>query len=115
MHAPTARRMRRAAQNHPKCRVASRGVNIERFIWTVHAEDKRAKRMIDRIAVERAILNGHADRQINRGDADWRIYGLTLDGRNFAVLYDHPCRNDDKAVRIVTVLDAPDRSRWRVT
>ncbi|HWY17940.1 MAG TPA: hypothetical protein VNY27_04425 [Solirubrobacteraceae bacterium] len=44
---------------------------IERFIWTTHAEDKRAKRLLDRLTVELALRGGHADRQINRGRADW--------------------------------------------
>jgi hypothetical protein len=80
-------------------------VPIERVIWTVHAEDKRAKRLLDRFELERAIRNGHANRQINRGKADWRIDGLLIDGRRFAVVYDHPHSNDLETVTIVSVWD----------
>jgi hypothetical protein len=80
-------------------------MTIERFAWTIHAEDKCAKRMLDRSAVEHAIRNGHADRRINRGDADWLVYGLLVDGRRFEVVYDHPHGNDYCTVRIVSVWD----------
>ncbi len=76
---------------------------IERFIWTTHAEDKRAKRLLDRSAVEQVIREGHAERRINRGEAEWRVDGLLTDGRRFAVVYDHPHRADHKAARIVSV------------
>ncbi|MGA2165287.1 MAG: hypothetical protein ABSH36_12560 [Solirubrobacteraceae bacterium] len=78
---------------------------IERFIWTSHAEDKRAKRLLDRFAVERAIRDGHPERQINRGHADWLVHGLMVDGRRFEAVYDHPHDNDHAAVRIVSVWD----------
>jgi hypothetical protein len=78
---------------------------IERFVWTIHAEDKLAKRLLDRSAVERAIRKGHTDRQINPGDAEWLINGLLADGRRFEVVYDHPHGNDHAAVRIVSVWD----------
>jgi hypothetical protein len=78
---------------------------IERFVWTTHAEDKRARRLLDRSELERTIRDGHADRQINRGEADWRIYGLLVDGRHFIVVYDHPHGSDHAAVRIVSVWD----------
>jgi hypothetical protein len=80
-------------------------VPIERFIWTTHAEDKRAKRLLDRRTVEHAIRGAHADRQINHGRADWLIRGLMADGRRFEVVYDHPCGRDHAAVRIVSVWD----------
>jgi hypothetical protein len=78
---------------------------IERFIWTHHAEGKCAKRLLDRSELERSIRDGHDDRQINRGDADWRVYGLLADGRHFVIAYDHPHRADHAAVRIVSVWD----------
>ena len=78
---------------------------IERFIWTAHAEERRAHRLLDRSELEHAIRNGHADRQINRGSAHWRIYGLLVDGRHFVAGYDHPCGNDHATVRIVSVWD----------
>jgi hypothetical protein len=76
---------------------------IERFIWTTHAEDRRTERLLDRSTLERAVRDAHAERQINRGDADWRIYGLLADGRHFVVVYDHPHEADQGAVRIVSV------------
>jgi hypothetical protein len=78
---------------------------IERFIWTTHAEDKRAKRLLDRSALERAVRNSHSERTINRGQADWRVHGLLADGRRFTVVYDHPHGSDHAAVRIITVWD----------
>jgi hypothetical protein len=90
-------------------------VAIERFVWTDHAEKRCAERLFDRSDVERAIRAGHADRQLNRGEADWRVHGLAIDGRRFAVLYDHPSRDDDKTVLIVNVLDVPRPSRRRVS
>ncbi len=78
---------------------------IERFIWTFHAEDKRGKRLLDRVAVERAIRDGHIDRQINPGEADWLVHGLLVDGRRFEVVYDHPHGGDHTTVRIVSLWD----------
>ena len=76
---------------------------IERFIWTTHAEDRRIERLFDRSALERAIRDGHACRQINAGSADWRIDGRLASGRRFVVVYDHPHGADHTAVRIVSV------------
>jgi hypothetical protein len=78
---------------------------IERFIWTTHAEDKRTKRLLDRSTLERAVRDGHSERAINRGEADWRVDGLSADGRRFAVVYDHPHGTDRAAVRVVSVWD----------
>jgi hypothetical protein len=81
---------------------------IERFIWTHHAEDKCARRLLDRSEMERSIRDGHAERQrmkIPPTPADWRIYGLLADGRHFVVAYDHPIGPDHAAVRIVSVWD----------
>jgi hypothetical protein len=78
---------------------------IERFIWTTHAEDKCARRLLDRATVERTIRDAHIERQLNRGDADWRIDGLLADGRRFVVVYDHPHGADQATVRIVSVWD----------
>ncbi|MGH2854049.1 MAG: hypothetical protein ACRDLF_07635 [Solirubrobacteraceae bacterium] len=80
-------------------------MTIERFVWTIHAEERRTQRLLDRSELERAIRDGHTDREINRGDADWRIYGLLIDGRRFVAVYDHPHGADHTAVRIVSVWD----------
>jgi hypothetical protein len=78
---------------------------IKRFIWTDHAHHKCARRLLDRVAVEHAIRDGHTDRQINHGRADWLVGGLLADGRCFEVVYDHPHGADHEAVRIVSVWD----------
>jgi hypothetical protein len=78
---------------------------IERFIWTTHAEKRRTERLLDRAELERAIRDGHANRHINRGRADWLIDGLLADGRRFEIVYDHPHGADHAAVRIVSVWD----------
>jgi len=78
---------------------------IERFVWTIHAEDKRANRLLDRATLEHAVRDGHSERAINRGDADWRVEGLLADGRHFVVVYDHPHGADQASARIVTVWD----------
>jgi hypothetical protein len=78
---------------------------VERFIWTTHAETRRVEHLLDRLAIERVIRSGHAERQINPGDADWLIRGLLVDGRNVEVVYDHPHHGDHGAVRIVSVWD----------
>lgn len=79
-------------------------MTIERFIWTSHAEERRARRLLDRSALEQAISGGHPERKINRGEADWRIDDLLPDGRHFAVIYDNP---DGTSARIVSVWDYP--------
>jgi hypothetical protein len=78
---------------------------IERFIWTTHAESRRARRLLDRSTLEQAVRDGHHERQINRGHADWRIDGLLPDGRHFVVVYDHPHGIDYTAVLVVSVWD----------
>jgi len=81
---------------------------IERFIWTTHAEKRRTERLLDRAELERAIRDGHANRQrmkIPPTRADWLIDGLLADGRRFVVVYDHPHGADHAAVRIVSVWD----------
>ncbi|MGH2904530.1 MAG: hypothetical protein ACRDK7_13240 [Solirubrobacteraceae bacterium] len=78
---------------------------IERFIWTIHTEDKRIKRLLVRSELERAIRDGHADRQINQGRADWLVDGLLADGRRFEAVYDNPHGRDRAAIRIVSVWD----------
>ncbi|HSS32091.1 MAG TPA: DUF4258 domain-containing protein [Solirubrobacterales bacterium] len=76
---------------------------IERFLWTEHAERRLSQRAFSKAQVDEAIRDGHASRQINRGDADWRVYGTRSDGRRFAVIYDHPSLGDPTVARIVSV------------
>lgn len=78
---------------------------ITRFIWTTHAENRRATRMLDRSIVEHQIQREHDERRINRGRADWRIDSLLPDGRRLAVVYDHPHREDHETARIVSLWD----------
>ena len=76
---------------------------IERIYWTSHALDRIAQRGLMQEEVEEAMCQGHALRALNRGEADWRIYGATSAGRRFAVIYDHPVLGDPAAARIVSV------------
>jgi hypothetical protein len=78
---------------------------IEHFIWTEHAERRCKRRLLDPVEVERAIRAGHSVPRINRGQADWRAYGLTGDGRRFVAVYDHPHDHDQLTARIVSVWD----------
>ena len=59
--------------------------------------------------VEAVIRQEHAVRALNRGEADWRVYGVRLDGRKFAVVYDHPVLGDPTAARVVSAWVLRDR------
>jgi len=52
------------------------------------------------------IVDGHADRQVNDGRAEWLVTGETADGTPFESIYDHPHLGDAGAARIVSV--------WRI-
>ena len=78
-------------------------MEIERFIWTEHAELRLSDRGFSRLEVEQVVRDGHQARAVNRGDADWRIEGTRSDGRRFAVIYDHPAHGDPVVARIVSV------------
>jgi hypothetical protein len=78
-------------------------VEIERFIWTEHARMRVAQRHLDPAEVEQAINEGHAEREVNDGRAEWLIAGVLTDGTPFEAIYDHPHGDDDAAVRIVSV------------
>jgi len=75
---------------------------IERFVWTDHAELRLGERGLTRAEVEETVREGHPIREVNWGDADWRVYGVRSDGRKFAVVYDNPVRGDAGAVRVVS-------------
>lgn len=77
-------------------------MEIERFIWTDHAELRLGQRGLTRFEVEEAVREGHEIRETNRGDADWRVYGTRSDGRRFAVVYDSPVRGDASAACVVS-------------
>jgi hypothetical protein len=81
-------------------------VEIARFIWTEHAEDRIRQRRLDAADVEQAIKDRHAEREVNDGRAEWLVSGLTPDGVAFEAIYDHPHGDDKGAVRIV--------SAWRL-
>ncbi len=78
-------------------------MEIERFVWTVHAEDRLRQRRLDAADVEQAIKDSHAARQANDGRAEWLVSGKTPDGVPFEAIYDHPHGDDESAVRIVSV------------
>ncbi|HYM55786.1 MAG TPA: hypothetical protein VES97_10510 [Solirubrobacteraceae bacterium] len=72
-------------------------MTIDRFTWTIHAEERLSQRGLTRARVERAVRELHPIRETNEGEAEWRI-----DAGNFVVVYDHPDSNDIDAVRIVS-------------
>jgi hypothetical protein len=78
-------------------------VGIERFVWTEHAEARRHQRRLDTSDLEQAISEGHSERQVNDGRAEWLVSGKTADGTAFEAIYDHPHGSDDGAARIVSV------------
>ena len=81
-------------------------MEIERFIWTEHAEMRLGERRLTAADVERAIRDGHVNRQVNDGRAQWLVSGQTEDGTVFEAIYDHPHGDDESAARIV--------SAWRL-
>lgn len=81
-------------------------MEIERFVWTEHAEDRIRQRRLDGADVEQAIKDRHAEREVNDGRAEWLVSGVTPDGVAFEAIYDHPHGDDEAAVRIV--------SAWRL-
>ena len=78
-------------------------MEIERFVWTEHAEMRLRQRHLDAAEVEQAIKVRHSEREANDGRAEWLVSGKTADGTIFEAIYDHPHGNDEAAVRIVSV------------
>lgn len=78
-------------------------MEIERFVWTEHAEDRLRQRRLDASDVEEAIKDRHAEREVNDGRAEWLVSGETTDGTAFEAIYDHPHGDDETEVRIVSV------------
>jgi hypothetical protein len=78
-------------------------VEIDRFVWTEHAEFRLRQRRLDASDIEQAIKEGHSDREVNDGRAEWLVSGETTDGTAFEAIYDHPHGDDQAAVRIVSV------------
>ncbi|MEX0971845.1 MAG: hypothetical protein WDZ46_01130 [Solirubrobacterales bacterium] len=56
-----------------------------------------------RFEVEGVVGDAHRSREVNKGDADWRVYGIRSDGRRFAILYDHPALGSAQVARIVSI------------
>jgi hypothetical protein len=81
-------------------------VAIERFVWTSHALLRLDERRLTRSDIEQAIRDGHGGREVNEGEADWLIEGITAHGVPFEAIYDHPAGDDETTARIV--------SAWRV-
>jgi uncharacterized protein DUF4258 len=81
-------------------------VDIERFVWTEHAEDRLRQRRLDAADVEQTIKERNSEREVNDGRAEWLVSGVTPDGVAFEAIYDHPHGDDEGAVRIV--------SAWRL-
>ncbi len=79
---------------------------IERFVWSSHAILRLDQRHLTQSDVEQAIRDGHRGRQVNDGQADWLIQGMTAYGVRFEAVYDHPVGDDETTARIV--------SAWRL-
>jgi hypothetical protein len=56
-------------------------VEIERFVWTEHAETRLNQRQLDAVEVEQAIKERHSEREANDGRAEWLVSGQTADGK----------------------------------
>jgi hypothetical protein len=82
-------------------------MTIERFKWTIHAEERLSQRGLSRARVEHAVQELHPIREANLGAAEWRV-----DAGRFVVIYDHPDNKDIDAVRIVSVWSKRWRRRW---
>jgi hypothetical protein len=80
-----------------------RRVVIERFFWTEHAQMRLAQRQLDAAEVEQAVKDGHSEREVNDGRAEWLVSGALSDGTRFEAIYDHPHGEDGTAARIVSV------------
>lgn len=78
-------------------------MEIERFVWTEHAEMRLRQRHLDAAEVEQAIKDRHSEREVNDGRAEWLVSGETADGTAFEAIYDHPHGDNEAAVRIVSV------------
>lgn len=78
-------------------------MEIERFVWTEHAETRLRQRQLDAAEVEQAIKERHSEREVNDGRAEWLVSGQTADGTAYEAIYDHPHGDDESAVRIVSV------------
>jgi hypothetical protein len=80
---------------------------VEHFVWTSHALLRLDQRQLTRSDVEQAIRSGHEGRQVNEGEANWLLTGITSLGVPFEAIYDHPVGGDETSVRII--------SAWRVS
>jgi hypothetical protein len=78
-------------------------MGIERFVWTEHAGARREQRRLQASDVEQAINEGHDNREVNDGRAEWLVSGQAADGTAFEAIYDHPHLGDQRAARIVSV------------
>lgn len=58
-------------------------MEIERFVWTEHAETRLRQRQLDAAEVEQAIKERHSEREANGGRAEWLVSGQTADGTVF--------------------------------
>lgn len=65
-------------------------MEIERFVWTEHAEDRLQQRRLNAVDVEKAIKTRHVEREVNDGRAEWLVGGVTPGGVAFEAIYDYP-------------------------
>ena len=76
---------------------------IQRILWTDHAQQRLRDRGLTAVEAEQVVREGHDSREVNKGDANWRVYGTRSDGSRFAVIYDHPVFGNRTVARIVSV------------
>ncbi len=79
---------------------------IDRFTWTIHAEERLLQRGLIQERVEHAVQTLHPIRESNEGVANWRI-----DAGTFVVVYDYPDGDDIGAARIVSAWIKRQRKR----
>jgi hypothetical protein len=66
--------------------------------WTLHALDKAQRLGYPRQDVESALLEGHGERERNKGSARWQVAAGRL-----VIAYEHPDGDDPLVARIVTL------------
>ncbi|MHB1538406.1 MAG: hypothetical protein ACYCUM_09860 [Solirubrobacteraceae bacterium] len=66
--------------------------------WTLHALDKAKQLDCARHDVEAAVVDHHAERRRNTGQAAWQLAVGRL-----VIVYEHPDGGDSLAARIVTL------------
>ena len=67
-------------------------------VWTLHALDRAWQLGFGRHDVEEALLGGHREWRLNKGEAVWLITAGRL-----VIAYEHPDGDDPLVARVVTI------------